>query len=766
MKNFVEKRPLFCCCMTAITSSIICSLLNSMGIFVFCIALIFASLFIISVKTKFRSTIILAFALSVLVAITSYVYSKFIYEPSISLCGKTVTVDCTALSEVKEDDDNKYAIVHCFNVFDGSQTYKVNFNTKIKLEKDVNFLPTTNLRLKLRFLDKNYIQKFASGGIHTQAYAESVYVLEPIKTRSFYYTYYLLRNEIKDSISIGDSDTSAFVKGMIFGDKDSISHKFQKQFRTIGLSHVTSVSGMHLMFAVLLVDFFLIILGFGYKPRAIAALIAMLVFATLSGFPVSCVRSIIMLSIYYIGRLFDKIHDGLTSLSISAFIIVLFTPYNIRNVSFMLSVCACFGIILITPILNSFVKINVKNRILSKILFFVRGTMSMSVGANIACIPIFVLCFKEISLIAPISNVLLITPIQILFYLGFVSIAFSNIPCVTSCASIIAKSIYEFIEKSVEICYNFKYISINCGYKYFYLVVVVFLVLFIGVFCYTKNLPNRKIWPYVTIYVMMCLVLFVGNLVNNYGIVRVDYVDVGQGNCTVVSSDEKAVIVDCGGTDITKLRDCLMHTSVKNIKMIALTHFDSDHSKYLEFLLDNYSVEKIIYPSFADKKDITELENAVSDLNVSLIGLSQDCDFEIFDNVSLNVFVEKAFLSKINSNTSVLYKLNCYNSSAIFPGDMDIHQEHVYLKYGEKLDCDVLLAAHHGSNTSSLQRILNLYSPDYTVISVGKNNAYKLPGDRAIARLNSCSTVLRTDIVSTVTFVFNRKGYRLINYGN
>ena len=92
-----------------------------------------------------------------------------------------------------------------------------------------------------------------------------------------------------------------------------------------------------------------------------------------------------------------------------------------------------------------------------------------------------------------------------------------------------------------------------------------------------------------------------------------------------------------------------------------------------------------------------------------------------------------------------------------------MHQEYVYLDYGDKLDCDILLVPHHGSGSSSLGYILDLYSADYAVISVGKDNKYGLPDSRALYRLEKHSKILRTDELSTVSFILNKKGYRLLN---
>ena len=119
--------------------------------------------------------------------------------------------------------------------------------------------------------------------------------------------------------------------------------------------------------------------------------------------------------------------------------------------------------------------------------------------------------------------------------------------------------------------------------------------------------------------------------------------------------------------------------------------------------------------------------------------------FDVLNGAQLSVFVELADRLISDTNVSALYKLSFAGSSVVCPGDMDVYEERLYLDYGDALDCDILLAAHHGANNSSLAWILELYSPRYSVISVGRDNGYGHPGGKALSRLEAVSEILRTD---------------------
>ena len=178
-------------------------------------------------------------------------------------------------------------------------------------------------------------------------------------------------------------------------------------------------------------------------------------------------------------------------------------------------------------------------------------------------------------------------------------------------------------------------------------------------------------------------------------------------------------------------------------------------------LAAKYEIDKIIYPNFADDAKIERSLSRAAENGTQVYVLEDDVSFSVLNGAELSAFVSIADRLISDTNVSALYKLSFAESSVVCPGDMDVYEERLYLDYGDALDCDILLAAHHGANGSSLAWILELYSPRYSVISVGRDNGYGHPGKKALARLEAVSEVLRTDERGTITFRLDKKGYRL-----
>lgn len=754
IKDFVLKRPLFCSCAFSAVAAVVCAFIGCKGILVLISALAFLLLLVLPLKSKFRTPALTALIMSLLIAVASFLYQYFLYEPIFDYNGKTVSVNATVL---KNDGNN--AVLFCNNDETGRN---MGFKVKINSE-DTKLVPSSKVKLTLTFYSAENNNLFANNGVHITAKAKDIQLISPENTSSPIYIYHRLYQRISELFTMPDAQTTAFVKGMVLGDKTDISKNFLNMFSEIGMSHVMSVSGMHLMFAVIFLDFILAFLGIHYKPRSVIAIISAFVFTFFSGFSVSCVRAFIMLTIYYIGRVTDKISDSLTSLAFSAYVILLISPYNVCNLSFMLSVLATFGMIVITPMLNAAFSVNVKNRGLSVILYSLKSAVTISLGANIACLPVMIIVFKKVSLVSPLSNIVLTAFVQAAFYLSFLFLIVQPFPAIADAVSHVIDLIYSLINDIVEYIYNLKYVTVNDGNIFFYFAFALLAVLLLGIFLYQRRNEIEKIYPYTAAYFAVCIVMFTVTFAMSCGKVKISFVDVGQGSASVIAKDEKAVIIDCGGESRDELLTALRHSSVKHIELIALTHLDNDHVNYISYLINYYKVDKIVYPEFCNTEKFSDVLLLADQLGIQVFALENDTEFEVLNGAKVQAFVEKAYKSKITSNTSGLYKFEYGQTSVCYTGDMSISQEYVYTKYGQQLDCDILVVPHHGSANSSLKSLLEIYSPDYSVISVSADNKYGLPDKRIVSRLEEASKVLLTSEMSTIEFVLDEKGYRLLN---
>lgn len=745
--KFLKHHPLLCGCVFAIVVCILCSVLSSSGIVALLCMLGLSLLFVIPAKFSLKQHILAMIILSLAVSFTSFLNYKYNYESALKYSEKSAVADCTVLSFY--DSEENFITV---------KLDSDNIKARIYTEYPVTLLPSTRIRAKVSFYETERNDRFDSDGIYLSGFTDEVTVIQSVNTSSVSYNYFIVREKLKSLINLGNEDVTALARAMILGNKNELSGVFVSKFRTIGMSHVMAISGMHLMFAVMFFEALLMAFGVGIKPRAVCSIIVIWIFAAITGFPISCIRSAIMLTIYFAGRITDRIPETVTSLFFSAVVILCVIPYSLFDISFILSVCAVLGITTITPALNKRIRIGVGFNKVDRFLNYIKQIFTVSVGASVACIPAQIIAFREICVISPLSNVLLLIPVEMLFYIGFLSI----FPFLSTISSFAASLFYNIICKVTDFLYSLPIISVSAFNPFFYIIFALLGVLIVGCCVYRAKFPKLKIYPYIIGYAVLCVLFSLINSTVIMGTARLTVVDVGNGNCNIITSGDSAVVIDCGGSDYKSLYEFLSVTPAKKIEVVALSHCDADHINYLEHLINSFEIGTIIYPEFSNTENVDDVFEKARMLGIEVMPLSKDMTLTVMNGITLDVFAERAYLSKLENNTSILYKLTVGENSAVFTGDMPAYQEYAYLDYGDRLDCDILVVSHHGAYSSSIKPILELYSPDYSVISVGENT-YGNPSERTLERLNEISTVLRTDFEGNITFKFNKKGYKYLS---
>ncbi|HCR77178.1 MAG TPA: ComEC family competence protein, partial [Chryseobacterium sp.] len=197
------------------------------------------------------------------------------------------------------------------------------------------------------------------------------------------------------------SKSKEFLKGIILADRTEMDAQTVQDFNRSGLVHFLAISGTHIVVIFGLFYFLLIkILPLSFRKYVvISSLIFIWLFIIFIGFGSSVVRSGLMLSIYFIYNLLQRKTDLLHSLSLSAFIILIFDTQQLFDIGFQLSFCAVLGIYWLNqPILNYF---PIQDNWVKKLIF---NTISISVSAQLATLPLVLYYFHQFSFISVVAN--------------------------------------------------------------------------------------------------------------------------------------------------------------------------------------------------------------------------------------------------------------------------------------------------------------------------------------------------------------------------
>lgn len=232
----------------------------------------------------------------------------------------------------------------------------------------------------------------------------------------------------------------------------------------------------------------------------------------------------------------------------------------------------------------------------------------------------------------------------------------------------------------------------------------------------------------------------------------VHFLDIGQGDCIVLTQGEHAMLIDAGENDKgTAVQSYLNYLGVDTLEYVILTHPDSDHIGGADVILYKFACETILMP---DKETDTRTYDDVIQAMKSkgyTAEHPQVGDTYSFGEASFTVLSPSRTYSD-NNNNSIVIRLTHGENTFLFTGDAEEEAENEMLEQGLDLSADVLKAGHHGSSTSTSDAFLEAVSPSCAVISCGEDNKYGHPHAETMNKFRQAGiTVYRTDEQGTIT---------------
>ncbi len=211
-----------------------------------------------------------------------------------------------------------------------------------------------------------------------------------------------------------------FLKGLILADRTEIDADTVRDFNKSGLVHFLAISGTHIV--VIFGMFYFLLIRFtplSFRKYAMVISLAFIwLFAAFIGFGNSVLRSCIMLSVYFTFILLQRKSDLLHSLALSAFFILIADTQQLFDVGFQLSFLAVLGIFWLNqPLLKYFPR---QDSYIKKILF---NTITVSLSAQLATLPVVLYYFHQFSLISIIANFVIVPFSEIIIVFSFLMTA-------------------------------------------------------------------------------------------------------------------------------------------------------------------------------------------------------------------------------------------------------------------------------------------------------------------------------------------------------
>lgn len=511
--------------------------------------------------------------------------------------------------------------------------------------------------------------------------------------------------------------SSNYIKTLLFCD-NTLSKEIKESYRINGISHLFSVSGMHINFFVSIIYLYLNKITYNKRIKYLITNIFIIIYLIL--FPSSSLlRSAVMSILYSINYLLKLKIKKIDILLLTLGVSLLINPFIIYDLGYIYSYTITFFLVLSSSTLKNKNKIN-------KIIY-------ISLLSFLVSIPITIYNSYEINIISILLNIILVPIISIIILpLTILTYIFPILDSILYLFTSTLETISLFISKIKITKIIFPKPSL--------LIIALYYIIFL------LSYQNKK---YFYLNIILLIIIYISPYLNsNFEIVMFE---VGEADCHLIKYpyNKNTILIDTGKNEYkikNEVIPYLKSIGIKKIDYLIITHGDLDHMGEGINLVNNFKVEKVIFNCGPYNDLEQELIKVLDKKKIKYYSCIKELNI---DNNKLYFLQTKEYDNE-NDNSNVIYsELNVYKF--MFMGDAGIDKEKDILDKYNLSNVDVLKVGHHGSKTSSSKEFINVINPKYSIISIGKNNRYGHPNKEVLENLEN-SKIYRTDEDGSIMF--------------
>lgn len=565
-----------------------------------------------------------------------------------------------------------------------------------------------------------------------------------------------LKQGIDNSFS---ADAAPFVRAVVTGNREALSDTYTSSLQRTGLSHAVAVSGMHLAY---LAGFISLLLGRGRRMTALLGIPLIILFTIVAGCTPSVVRAAIMVIMLQIAPLLGRERDDFTALGFALLLLLLHNPYAAASVSLQMSFASVLGIILFSEGLRDRMLACVVRgcedkllcRIWNRVAWFVVSGFAATLGAVSLTIPLTAFYFEQVSLIAPISNLMILWAVSFVFVGGLAAgILGAAWPAIGIGLALVVEPFVTHITGVIHVLARLPFAAIPTA-TIFYRMWLVFLY---GLLALGIIIPGRKrlrLSVAAGAVTLVAAILFT-NLAFRAGAMTVQVLDVGQGQSVLIRSGNHLALVDCGGDSYRNAGDIaadqIQSFGYDSIDLLVISHYHTDHANGIPELLERVDVKCIALPE--DEEDSSlhrRIVEQVQERDIELVYVREDTSLPFGKDTLFTIYPPVGSEGTNELGLTVLCSAGDYD--VLLTGDMGTSVEKELVSYTDLPDVELMVAGHHGSKYANSKLLLETVRPDVAVFSVGADNGYGHPTPEAMERFQAVGAqIYRTDLMGAVT---------------
>lgn len=573
---------------------------------------------------------------------------------------------------------------------------------------------------------------------------------------------------------LGDKNAGS-LSAMVLGDKRGLDEEIKELYQENSISHLLSISGLHISLLGGAVFLFLRRLKVSFRFPLITSSIILIIYGAFTGFSVSTSRAVVMMSVLFISFVIGKSYDLPSGLALAALILIVMNHRVIYQSGFLLSFFAVIGIFYIMPELLYIFKVDIYHKKgIIKGLHLLLASIISSISILLATLPIILNNFYEVSLTGIILNIIVIPLMSLVVITGLLG----------GFVALVSETMGSFLLGITHYILNLYTLFCRLGDRLTFLrliigkpdkwqIVLYYLILVIVFYLLAlkrrenklRSLKNNLSKEYNTSkrIVVTGLMTFTSFLIIAYKPreFSINMLDIGQGDCFVVNDGNNDIYIsDCGSTTVqnvgkTRLLPFLKSKGWGKVDTIFISHMDKDHVNGVNDLLKCAEItigRIIISASYKSDKlnceELEELKELAKMRDIKLFYMKKGDEIVGKDISFRCIYPTGEEDIKDQNEASIVMRMDYKGLSMLFTGDIAGSTEEKIIDSSDEdiLDCDILKVCHHGSKNSSTDDFLKKVSPKLYLISCGLMNRYGHPHRDALSRMTGeGGRILRTD---------------------
>lgn len=534
------------------------------------------------------------------------------------------------------------------------------------------------------------------------------------------------------------------LSAMMLGERSDLDREWKELYQVNGIGHLLAISGLHLSVIGMSLYHLLRKTGLTYAGAGITGGIVLGMYVVMTGLSVSAIRAFTMFVLRIGADITGRVYDMMTSLFISAAIIICWRPLYFFDAGFLLSFGAIFAILFMYPFLRKIISIPSK---------LVDG-LCASLSIQLFLFPVTLYFFFEIPLYSLFLNMIVIPLMSWLLGIGFIGyFLYGVLPSVGTTVLKSSKLIFYIYNRMCEKTVGLPCSRIVIGQPEWWQVVLcyVFLMLFLCLMGkeIKKKEQNKKKWSRCGMLVLLACVLLLAVPYHSFrNRLSVTMLDVGQGDGIFIKGPAGVTyFIDGGSSDVKnagkyRIEPFLKSQGERQLDYVFISHGDADHMNGIEEMLERQRVGIRI-------KTLVLPEQIVWDENLKALAqkalmygtkvvVIKAREQIVEGNLKIMCLLpRKTYKGEIGNASSTVLILNYGDFDMLMTGDVEGEGEDALKEIDFSNQIDVLKVAHHGSKNSTGEEVLRSINPKIGLISAGIGNRYGHPHSETLERLKA-----------------------------